>query len=681
MAKEGIRGINFMKKTVFVWMIMLCVLTVGCANTAEEESAKDIAEVTNVADIGASWYEELQYYEDFSELVIGEKFPLKDGRFVQVTEEKIITDRAELNYAERFGELDSKVYLFYPSDEALYVLFETWASDYMHSLLLYEVSGDEIVLCQKMEGSYIMSVQDSSQIKIWAEFNGPGRTRKCYRGEGIYCIDSETKTLVLAEDEWLYLEDDSYRTVKGEELPVTINGKEAFLPIGTKIRFVQTDLKGTYLILLEETGEEAVLTYETDEKGRYYIGGKSAGLYFKYGIYINEYTKDVIEIDNAIAELGDNTEVVYREYTIQGEKYDYKIEALYDVELDDESGWDISVYDGDTLIQKIHQDFAYSMWVHAEEHIYEADANFDGRMDLIVRNGLEDVGDNFHSNCYIGNADGTFTECESFLDIKSPWIDEENQAVCDYNPGETYHIEQVYQYDGKEFVIVKTNHYYKDPDTQEWILKESHSIEDCITFEHLSSVEGLSEEDRVELQRFAPIFDDNTRIHLWTQEDRKEEGMFSLHQIPSFYGDEIPGFMDMYDYTIADVAADGKKDLIMRFDDIGGSVFVVCEENGEYYMSYNSWRQMQVVYENGLHMGSGGAGFYVYSQLYFENGVFREDYIAIHDSDTVYVGNDEYEVLFEGYINEHEVSMEEFAEWEATNIGNEVHWYEVTMDD
>lgn len=677
MAKEGIRGINFMKKTVFVWMIMLCVLTVGCANTAEEESAKDIAEVTNVADIGASWYEESQYYEDFSELVIGEKFPLKDGRFVQVTEEKIITDRAELNYTERFGELDSKVYLFYPSDEALYVIFETWASDYMHSLLLYEVSEDEIVLCQKMEGSYIMSVQDSSQIKIWAEFNGPGRTRKCYRGEGIYCIDSETKTLVLAEDEWLYLEDDSCRTVKGEELPVTINGKEAFLPIGTKIRFVQTDLKGTYLILLEETGEEAVLTYETDEKGRYYIGGKSAGLYFKYGIYINEYTKDVIEIDNAIAELGDNTEVVYREYTIQGEKYDYKIEALYDVELDDESGWDISVYDGDTLIQKIHQDFAYSMWVHAEEHIYEADANFDGRMDLIVRNGLEDVGDNFHSNCYIGNEDGTFTESESFLDIKSPWIDEENQVIHDYDPQETYWVEKIYRYDENEFLFIETNRYEKDRETQEWVLKEAYTREDCATYEHLLSAEGLSEADKTELQRFEAVFDDDTEIHLMYGET--EEGFLPFWQVPNLYGVDTPGFLFLQDYTLADVTADGKKDLIMRFSDIGGSVFVVCEENGEYYISYNSVRQMQIVYENGWHLGSGGAGTYVYSQLRFENGKFWEETIALHDARTVYVGNDEYEVLFDGHVNEQPVTLEEFKAWEAENVGNEVSWYAVDM--
>ena len=677
MAKEGIRGIDFMKKIVFVWMIMLCVLTMGCANTAEEESANDIAEVTNVADIGASWYEESQFYEDFSELVIGEKFPLKDGRFVQVTEEKIITDRAELNYTERFGELDSKVYLFYPSDEALYVLFETWASGYMHSLLLYEISEDEIVLCQKMEGSYIMSVQDSSQIKIWAEFNGPGRTRKCYRGEGIYCIDSETKTLTLAEDEWLYLDDDSYRTVKGEELPVTINGKEAFLPIGTKIRFVQTDLKGIYLILLEETGEEAVLTYETDEKGRYYIGGKSAGLYFKYGIYINEYTKDVIEIDNAIAELGDNTEVVYREYTIQGEKYDYKIEALYDVELDDESGWDISVYDGDTLIQKIHQDFAYSMWVHAEEHIYEADANFDGRMDLIVRNGLEDVGGNFHSNCYIGNEDGTFTESESFLDIKSPWIDEENQVIHDYDPQETYWVEKIYRYDENEFLFIETNRYEKDRETQEWVLKEAYTREDCVTYEHLLSAEGLSEADKTELQRFEAVFDDDTEIHLMYGET--EEGFLPLQKVPDLYGVDTPGFLFLQDYTLTDVTADGKKDLIMRFSDIGGSVFVVCEENGEYYMSYHSVRQMQIVYENGWHLGSGGAGTYVYSQLRFENGKFWEETIALHDARTVYVGNDEYEVLFDCHVNEQPVTLEEFKAWEAENVGNEVSWYAVDM--
>lgn len=659
---------------------MICMLAVGCTATAEGEKAEETAKLTEVGEIGASWYAESQFYKDFSELVVGEKFPLKDGRFVQVTDEKIVTDRAEFNFSECFGELDSKIYLFYPSDEKWYVLFETWAPSYLHCLLLFEVCGDDIVLCQRMEGAYIGSVQSSSQIQIMGEFYGLGRTRKCDSAEGIYCIDSESETLVLAEGEWLYLEEDGFRTIKGEELPVIINGRETTLPVGTKIRFVQTDLNGTYWILLEDTSEKAILAYETDEKGRYYIGGKSAGLYFKYGVYVDEYTKDMLEIDSATAQLEEGSEIVYREYTIQGEKYDYQMEALYDVESEEESGWLISIYDGDTLIQTIHQEFKYSMWVHAEEHIHEADVNFDGRMDLIVRNGLEDVGGNFHSNCYIGNADGTFTECESFLSIKSPWIDEANQAVCDYNPGETYHIEQVYQYDGKEFVIVKTNHYYKDPDTQEWILKESHSKEDCITFEHLSSVKGLSEEDSVELQRFAPIFDDKTKIHLWTQ-DNKEEGMFSLHQIPGFYGDEIPGFMDMYDYTIVDVTADGKKDLIMRFDDIGGSVFVVCEKNGEYYMSYNSWRQMQFVYENGLHMGSGGAGNYVYSQLYFENGKFREDYIAIYDSDTVYVGNDEYEVLFEGYINEHEVSMEEFAEWEAANIGNEVHWYEVTMDD
>ena len=145
------------------------------------------------------------------------------------------------------------------------------------------------------------------------------------------------------------------------------------------------------------------------------------------------------------------------------------------------------------------------------------------------------------------------------------------------------------------------------------------------------------------------------------------------------YGVDTPGFLFLQDYTLTDVTADGKKDLIMRFSDIGGSVFVVCEENGEYYMSYHSVRQMQIVYENGWHLGSGGAGTYVYSQLRFENGKFWEETIALHDARTVYVGDDEYEVLFDGHVNEQPVTLEEFKAWEAENVGNEVSWYAVDM--
>lgn len=493
----------------------------------------------------------------------------------------------------------------------------------------------------------------------------------------MYCLNTQNDVLELAEGEKINYSEECVTTVRKEELPVTMNGMETSIPVGTKIRFLQNDLKGTYYIRLEETGETAEIHYETDEYGRIYVGDKSASCYFKYAILIAESKLNLKEKEAAIAKAGEDGEIAEREFTVQGELYNYRIQEMHAANSNDIPRWFITIYEGDDVVQKIEQVRMLGVTTYDEERIWEADVNFDGRMDVIVRSGQAYLGEPYQNNCYLGNDDGTFTECPSFFEIKAPWIDEENQVIHDYNPQEDYRIEKIYQYNGSEFIVIESIRYEKDEDTQEWVLKEEYTREDCVTYEHLLSAEGLSEADKTELQRFEAVFDDDTEIHLMYEET--EELLLPFQQVPNLYGVDTPGFLFLQDYTLADVTADGKKDLIMRFSDIGGSVFVVCEENGEYYMSYNSVRQMQIVYENGWHLGSGGAGTYVYSQLRFENGKFCEETIALHDARTVYVGNDEYEVLFDGHVNEQPVTLEEFKAWEAENVGNEVSWYAVDM--
>lgn len=351
--------------------------------------------------------------------------------------------------------------------------------------------------------------------------------------------------------------------------------------------------------------------------------------------------------------------------------------------INDETGtvirWEIEVYNDDALLQTIRygHDNAHPSW---DGLIWEEDVNFDGVKDILILQGYYGTHADKVYRCYCYNERwSVYWEEPTFQEIPNPEPDAERQLIKGSSRGGASTYDDVfYEYNGKEFVLIQVDFYVWNDENNEYELKESNKKEDCVLYEHLISTEGLSKEDRLELERFAAVFDDGTELYLWTEAEIYE-GMMPLHRVPGFYGIAMPGFMELYQFVLVDVTGDGKKELIMNFNDMGGCVLVICEENGEYCMSYQGFRHIVRVYEDGLLMGTSAASVYSYHRLRFDKWAFGDEIIAHYDADYVYLGDDEYKTLFHGLINGEPVTLEEFMAWEDANVGNEVIWYNVGM--
>ena len=363
-------------------------------------------------------------------------------------------------------------------------------------------------------------------------------------------------------------------------------------------------------------------------------------------------------------------------------------ERIYETELhtyvarrfsNDETGavirWEIEVYNGDALLQTIRygQDYAHPSW---DGLIWEEDVNFDGEKDILILQGYYGShGDKgYHCYCY-NQRYSVYWEETSFMDIPNPEVDTERQLIKGSSRGgaSTY-TDVFYEYNGKEFVVVQNDFYVWNDENDEYELRESDKKEDCIFYGQLISVKGLSEEDRLELERFAAVFDDDTELYLWTEAEIYE-GTMPLHQVQTYYGIDMPGFMELNKFVLVDVTGDGKKELIMELNDMGGCVLVICEENGEFYMSYQGIRHIVRVYEDGLLMGTSAASVYSFHRLSFDNRAFGDEIIAHYDVD--YLGVDESVIRTDCLINNEPVTLEEFIAWENANVGNEVIWYKL----
>lgn len=342
--------------------------------------------------------------------------------------------------------------------------------------------------------------------------------------------------------------------------------------------------------------------------------------------------------------------------------------------------WEVEVYNGDALLQTIRygQERATPSW---DELIWEEDVNFDGVKDILILQGYYGShGDKIY-RCYCYNEQWSiYWEESSFKEIPNPEVDTEQQLIYGSSrDGANSYADFFYQYDGRDFVLIQTDYYIWDEANNQYYLEASYTKEDCFTLEYLLSAVDLTEADKKELQRFAAVFGDDTDVKLWDY-TFDYIGVTTFHGIPQLYGVAQPGFLFIYQYTLVDMTGDGKKELVMRMGDIGSSVLVVYEENGTYHVSEHSIRQMQVVYEDGLYMGSGGAGTWSYHRISYEEGNLANETIAMHDAETVYLENGESEIVFEGHVNGQPVTREEFLAWEAENAVNEVDWYYVDED-
>ena len=215
-------------------------------------------------------------------------------------------------------------------------------------------------------------------------------------------------------------------------------------------------------------------------------------------------------------------------------------------------------------------------------------------------------------------------ECESFYGILNPRFDEENKVISSFSRGSAVsHTMSYYRYDGAEFVRFREDEYEVDESIGERIMVNVHPF-----WNYMMVSEDLSEEEWIEMQRFYPVFCANKEMTLWYGGTQEAE-VTTLDGIAElFLGEEGATLQYLYEFVFVDMTGDGQKELVMRCGDLDSSVFVLLEDDGEFYISYFGIRWMQTVYEDGMYRGSGGAETSVYQRLYFENGRFREEQIA-----------------------------------------------------
>lgn len=671
------------KLMALMLILILCISITGCGQTAEEGNtenampqamagmpmlgAEDVVSHIMAAESLANEEAGALETEEEEEATLEEdgwtwitentEIVLNDDLKVRVADDRIVKGSDASVFGEIYGTFYDG-YVLSPSEGEFYVLLEVW--DYeqitVNHVLLYHVSGEGLTLCQAIYGGAIEEVVDSSTVEMNLWELDLGLVRTC----ATYDLDESTGTLVCL-DEWKTL----YGSITAEEkeIPVVIAGEETVIPVGSSVKRVETNLQGCIIFEVKETGERGELFYEKDENGRYYIGGESAGVYFKECLISDYRETNLWERSEALEEAGEGGMAVLREVVEQGERYTYHIVDYCDRMNGLNEKRVISVYDGNRLIQTIEQvwETFYNM-TEPVPRINEWDINFDGVKDLVM------------FDCYTGNqaaalytgylAKGSkFVECESFGSIFNPKVDEEKQIITSISRGNAItHVLSYYRYDGKEFVKYREDTYVANDTVGAHVMEDVHPF-----WNYMMISEDLSEEEWDEMQRFYPVFCANRPVHVsWSA--REEEEVKTFDEI------EEDGMTLLSEFAFVDMTGDGQKELVMRCSDMGSCVLVLLEDDGEFYLTYFSVRGMQAVYEDGMYLGSGG-GSSSYYMLTYRNGKFGTKTVAVKEliNEEGPEGKEDI-LIFNGSIDGKKVSYEEFLFWEAERMDDEVEW-------
>lgn len=115
--------------------------------------------------------------------------------------------------------------------------------------------------------------------------------------------------------------------------------------------------------------------------------------------------------------------------------------------------------------------------------------------------------------------------------------------------------------------------------------------------------------------------------------------------------------------SLTDLDGDGEKEFIMS-NVYDGETLVLHRENDKIY-GIALWRRMiEDLQEDGVFMGSGGAGHTSFHRLFFRDGMFVKEELAERETPKYYIGGKE-------------VSEAEFEEWESIHMNNDAQWYEM----
>lgn len=227
---------------------------------------------------GGSFIANVNVNEDFSELV-GET-----GAVMLTVEYPDEFSDAEVTVVS--GEQHEAVgtfarvadsYVIRRADGRSFLIFDCdYASDDFVTYV-YEVTGGAVRACDKLEGAaWSGACVGTDRIGLSMHLDVLGT----YGGEMIYQLTDDGK-LVQTDDIFTVNAFSSLTVIK--ELPVTMNGEDATIPVGTKIRITGTDNDGrAYFQVDTDNGETGMIEYVRDtEMWQILIDGVSENEYFE----------------------------------------------------------------------------------------------------------------------------------------------------------------------------------------------------------------------------------------------------------------------------------------------------------------------------------------------------------------------------------------------------------------
>jgi len=165
--------------------------------------------------------------------------------------------------------------------------------------------------------------------------------------------------------------------------------------------------------------------------------------------------------------------IIKDKYEFSGEEFDYiiyKIENSYS-----DFYYTIIVEKDDNIVDIIHQngdEFGSAHFNKPSEWIYEADANFDGKADILIHLGRFGAQGLILYSCYLQHDSG-FEKYENFSEISNPIIKSENKIILsswretgashgyavysfvdgDFKRTEQLRIGMIYDFDTNELVL------------------------------------------------------------------------------------------------------------------------------------------------------------------------------------------------------------------------------------
>ena len=192
----------------------------------------------------------------------------------------------------------------------------------------------------------------------------------------------------------------------------------------------------------------------------------------------------------------------------------------------------------------------------------------------------------------------------------------------------------------------------------------------------------MSPEEREGLSCYLPVLEEDAAFH-WingteltedapyhkTSEGVQELGTVTLaefHKAVWAWNGEAPEELALNRLAVQDVDGDGVPELVMLFEELGWYYLIFHQEGEAFYAVEFPIRWFEDLRQNGVYIGSGGAGSSWYYRMSFRDGVFEQQELGHREE---WASGGEYELGGEA------VAKADFDAWLAENLAAGVTWY------